>query len=400
MRRAPALVALIAVVASLAPGGQAAVAPEFPPSLLALLPAWMADAEALAANDTGKDWYPEAKRFLDSAKEAQADGRFRSAIFDLETFHELVLTGQLIEQGASLPSDAERKSVILQRTAQWHAEAGHAWTAYRDQLYATEGDIRSVRGMELALYSAEQAIGGRLLLDERELVAREFPKQPGVERAYVLALVRASHTSLLDIQWAQDILSVVTEHEGLPPRLNETVWRDAGNISLQPLIGTVPAHLQPLEKIADEARTRNETTLAIAVNLAEQRASRATNIFIIYGDATSRRNVTGDATAAMGKQLDNLTMDPPREYGLLGVFTADAIDRGVKTREYALQGQAELGIIIAAWAALDHQGYVTATLGAASPIQPASVDPDPAETPLGWLVALAALGVVALARRR
>ncbi|HWH09208.1 MAG TPA: hypothetical protein VNX21_08410, partial [Candidatus Thermoplasmatota archaeon] len=146
--------------------------------------------------------------------------------------------------------------------------------------------------------------------------------------------------------------------------------------------------------------------LAVTVSLAEQRTARATSIFVIYGDAAGRRNVTADATAALGRQLENASMKPARDVGLLGVFHADAIDRASKTRGYAEQGRLDLGIVIAAWAALDHAGYVASTLGLASPVQPpATQDDDGAaqkKTPAWGLAALVALGAVAVAlgRRR
>lgn len=396
------VVALLAALLLGVPHAKAATpAVEFPDAVKALAPTWLQRSEALAANSTQKEWYPEAAKFLQSAKDAQAQGRVRSVLFDLETFEELVVTGQLLDEAQRLPSDAERKSFILQRTAAWHADAKAAWRAYRDHLHEVEGDVHSVRGMELALYSADQALSARLLTDERENVAREFPKQPGVERGFVLALVRSSHTALLDLQWAEDVLGAVAVHEGLPPRLNETAWQQMAGAALAPPEGDPPAHLKQLEDVAAEARERNESVLAIAVNLAEQRAARATSIYVIYGDATSRgKDVTADAARAMGRQLENTSMQPARDVGLLGVFTADAIDRAIKTRDYADQGLVDLGIVIAAWAGLDHEKMVTTTLGAASPVRPA--EPKENETPVGLVLPLAALavGALLLSRRR
>lgn len=391
----------LVVLALLAPtvSAQAPTA-EYPSTLTALLPAWFADAEAMAANSTEAPWYPEAKRFLDSGREAQEQGRFRSAVFDLETFTELVIAGQLADEGKSLPSDAERRTMILQRTLQWHTEARGAFDAYRARLDGIEDDIRSLHGLEIAMYSAEQALTARLMTNDREFLARDFPKQPTVDRGYVLALVRSSHTALLTIGWAEDILDTVSTYEGLPPKVNETAWDTIRAVALAPREGAA-TNVEAYAAIGDEARAANESILATVVNLGEQRSSRATNIYVIYGDATSRNlDVVGDATRAMGKQLANASMDEPREYGLLGVFQADAIDRAQKTHEFATDGKADLNLVIAAWASLDHARYVTLTLGGASPIQPAAIDETPVKTPVAAWAAVAALGVAALAAGR
>lgn len=395
-----ALLMLVGLALAL-PAAQAAPEPEFPAPIKGFLDAWIQEAEAMGAGHEAKEWYPEAKRFLDSAKTARDEGHVRSVMFDLETFTELTLAGALIDQSAALPSDAERKTMILQRTAQWHGEATDDWLAFRERLRAAQDEIRSVQGMEVAMYATEVGLGARLLLNDREVVARDFPKQPGVDRGYVLALVRTSHTAVVGLAWAEDVLGVVSTYEGLPPRLNLTAWEAMANVSLLPLEGEPSPQIEPLEKVAAEAREGNETILAMVVSLAEERAARATSIFVIYGDATSRgKDVVGDASRALGKQLNNTTMDEARGYGLLGVFTADAIDRAQKTVAFAAEGKADLGTVIMAWSGLDHQGYVTATLGAASPVTPA--EPTPKESPSLGFAALAGLLVVAavLHRRR
>lgn len=390
---------LLLALALLAPGTQAAPTPEFPPPLEALMATWVAEAEAMGAGNESKAWYPEAQGYLDSAKAARDAGRLRSVLFDLETYTELLLAGTLIDQSAALAADAERKTMILQRTAQWHGEATDEWISFRGELRAVQNEIRSVQGMEVALYATELGMGAALLLDDRETIAREFPKQASVDRSYVLALVRTSHTAVLGLGWAEDVLGAVSTYEGLPPRLNLTAWSMIEDASLVPRQGSPASQTESLDALAAEAQQGNETLLSIVAGLAQDRATRATSIFVIYGDATSRgKDVVGDATRSLGKQLNNTTMDEPRSYGLLGVFTADAIDRAEKTIAIASEGRVDLGTVITAWSGLDHQGYVTATLAAASPVSPPAETPNETPSP-AWLV-LAGLLVVALALRR
>lgn len=387
----------------LVPGVHAAVPePEFPDPLAALVPGWIADAEALAAGDQEKDWWPEAQKFLDSAKDAQKAGRVRSAMFDVETFTELVLTGRLTDEAAPLPSDAERKGLILQRTSAWHTQALGAWDAYRQELDDVEDEIHALHALEIAAYSADLALGARLLTDDREGLAREYPKQSGSDRGYVLALVRASRTALLELEWASDILGLAGSYEGLPPRVNETAWEELAAYALLPPEGSAPSQAEPIEKVAVDIRENNESVMAVVINLAEQRAARAQSIFIIYGDAQSRGlNVTSDAGRAMKRQLENATMDEPRGYGLLGVFTADSIDRAMKTSGYLDQGLTDLGVVIGAWSALDHAKYVAATLGTVSPIQPPPVDETPTKkTPVAAWGAMVGIAVGAILRSR
>lgn len=396
MKRALAVLALAAL---LLPTAGATPEPTYPDKVEALLPGWIAEAEALAVNDTERPWYADAKVFLDSAKAAQAQGRVRSALFDVETFTELVLSGQLADEASALPSEAERKSLVLQRTAAWHAEAGGAWERYREQLHTLEAEAHSLLALEVALYSADQALAARLMMDEREAVAAEFPKQPTLSPGYVMALVRSSHTALQDIEWATDLLAVAGTYEGLPPRYDPVAWANVTTLALTQVEGDFPQHIAPYEKLAGPIRENNESTLATAIALAEQRASRATSIFVIYGDAQSRGlNVTRDASRAMTKQLDNTTMGGPSEFGLLGIQTADAIDRAIKVRDYAAEGRTDLNVVIGAWSSLDHAQYATTVLSGSSPIQPE--DEKPAKTPLAPALAIVAIALAALAFRR
>lgn len=375
--------------------------PDYPDELLALVPGWIADVEAMGADDAERPWYPQAKAFLDGAKQAQADGRVRKAMFDLETYSELVLTGQLEDETAPLGSDAERKSVAIQRANQWRADAQAEWARYREKLRTLEGDIRSLHAMEVALWSADNALNAGLSLGEHDNLVRELPKQEGFPRDYVLALARADHTALLNLRWASDALDAAGKYEGLPPRLVLENWTIETTEALKdPGYERVPPHLEALENIAKDIRANNETTLAMAIALAEQRASRATNIMVIFGDARSRGlDVTSDAARGMAKQLNNTSIDAPRSYGLLGLFTADAIDRATTTYQFHEKGQADLGVIIAAWSQLDHAGVANTALAAASPIVPPPT-PEPNRIPAGGaMLALVALGMAATALR-
>lgn len=364
---------------------------------------WQTEALALGANDTKRDWYPQAEGFSKNASIAMEQGRVRTAMYDIETYTELVLSSQIVDQAARFGSDAEKRSFALERAAAWNQAARADWNDYRAKLHALEGDIRSLNAMELALYSADLALTAAEQTSGHDQLAREFPKTSGFQRDYVLALARADHTSSLNIKWANDILDAAGKRDGLPPRLDNKNWSLMTNVSLaDPGYGDrVPSQLQSLEAIAKDVRARNETTMALAINLAEQRASRATNIEVIFGDARSRGlDVVHDAARGMNNQLNNTTIETAQKYGLLGVFTADAIDRGIFTDEFLARGQAQLSFIISAWSGLDYQAYATQTLIAASTVVP---PPTPETKKVLMGIELVILGVVAAAiamRRR
>lgn len=407
MTRAATLAILLAalLVPTLAAGASGPPKPEFPASVTALLPGWSSAIEAVGANDTDEAWYPEAEHFLDGAKAAQADGRLRTALYDLETYNELVLAAHINKTARGFSSDAERKSYALDRVNEWRAEASAAWLAYRARLDKLEPDIETVQGTELALYSADLALNAALMMGDHDLLARELQRQSGLDRGYLLAIIRADHTSLLNLQWANDVLDVVSSVEGIPPRLVAENWSAISQRAVEPLEGNVATHLQPLEKVAKEIRENNETTLAIIINIAEQRADRATTISVMFGDARTRGlDVVRDAAHGMNSQLNNTTMELPRSYGLAGIFTADAIDRAIFTNEFVARGQADLGAITAAWSQLDHQAYVLETLAAASPVSPPPTPATVATKPApGVAVALAlalALAVALVVPRR
>lgn len=395
-------IALVALAALVLPAVAAQDAParryDYPQPLVDLLPSWIQDAEALARGSEGAPWWPETEGFLAKAKDAHRDGRFRVAVFHLETFHELLLAHRLMDEAnASFASEAQKKTFILGRTQAWHADAEDAWLDYRARLHALDGELRSLRSVERALYSADVALQAIQLADDHELLARDFQQGGAVSRGYALALVRASHTPLLVVGYAGDMLDPAVRDEGLPPRLLDEPWANVTSAALDVEEGgQLPPYLETLEKRAAPARANGEALLAVTAALAEARAERAQGMSTIFGDASSRgKDVVGDATRGMLRQLNNTTVERVRAYGLDAVFTSDAIDRALFTQEFVERGLADVGTLVAGWAALEHQAYVATALAAASPVRPPEN-----ETPApGALAALAAVGAAALLAR-
>lgn len=386
----------------LAPSAQAAPTPDYPDDLRALLGQWLQEGEAFATSaDREQDWWAEANTFLERAREANADGRVREGMFHLETFHELVIANRLVDEAMLLTNDGERKTFVLQRVSGVHEDAQDAWEAYRAKLHGYDGELHSLLTIEKALYSADIAITAMLTGSDHELIAGEFPKQQGFPEAYVHALVRGTSTVLLDLAWAQDVLDAATKEEGLPPRILDERWANLTKLSLE--YGTdgeeVPSYLQALDELGRPARENGEATLAVAFVLAEQRSTRANSMQTIFGDASTRgKDVVNDAARGMTKQFNNTTLEAPRSVGLTGVFTSDAVDRVLLTQEYVASEQADLGVVISAWASLDHAAYASNALASLSPIVP----PSPKDAPGLGIGALLLVGLVAalLARRR
>jgi hypothetical protein len=397
------LFALAVVLALLAPLAQAkeGPAPQHPPELVALLPGWVADAEALVTDaDRAKPWWPEAESFLTLAKAAQAEGRFRVTLFHLETFRELVIGNRLLEESAA--EGAGGKSFVLQRTGTAKQEADAAWLAYRAKLHTYDGQLRSLQTVEKALYSADIALVSALGGTEYEPLAREYPKQEGAAEGYVFGLVRASYTMRLNIEWAEEALAKAVEQEGVPPEIDLVNWTNLTNASIQYGLTDEPpaAFLEAHDKLARPARENGEGLLAVAFVLAEQRSTRSNNMQTIFGDARTRGlDVVNDAARGMRRTYNNTTLELPQSYGLTGVFTADAIDRAQITLDYLGEEKADLGTVIVAWAALDHANYALNALAALSPVAP---PPTPTNDAPGApvIAAIAVLTVGALAWRR
>lgn len=372
--------------------------PDYPDGLAALGATWIEEARALGEPSRAQPWWPEAQVWLDNATAANDAGRFRIVVFHLETYHEVLLTKRLMDEAAPLGSDAERKSFVLQRVEGAHEDALAAWAAYRAKLHALDGQMRSLQSIEQALYSADIATTGILLAADHEALARDFPRSEGFQEGYVLALVRATATARLGVEWASDMLDAASASEGLPPRVLDEPWANLTSAALQDYEGTVPAYLKPYEDLSKPARENNETMLAVAIALAEQRAIRQNGMNTIFGDATSRgKDIVADAARGMNRQLNNTTLETPRSYGLTGVFTSDAIDRARYTNEFIARGQAQIGTVTTAWAGLEHAGYVLNALAPVSPVQPEPVEKETPGPALAMLALVAA--AVALTRR-
>lgn len=402
MKLAPlALAALL--LAPLLPSALAETAPsEFPPEMKALLAKWVGEQEALLTeDDRARPWFPEADEFLQRAKNASAAGRVREGMFHLETFHEILVTKRLLDEGALLTNDGDRRLLVLQRLRAVHSDAEIAWGEYRERLHGYDGAVRSLHAVETAVYSSEIALGSMVGAQSFQPISDAFAKERGFPEGYVMALARTSATALVSVGWANDILGEAAKLEGLPPRLVDEGWTNVSALALASGVDRPPAHLEGIEVLADPARANNESLLAIGFMLATQRAARISSMETIFGDATSRNpNVANDTARYMAAQANNTTLEAPRSFGLLGLFTSDALDRVRLTQEYHARGKAGLEVIFVAWAALDHQSFATTALGRMSPIQPPP--PEANEAPgVGALalVALVAL-VAALARRR
>ncbi|HUR69301.1 MAG TPA: hypothetical protein VM370_08640 [Candidatus Thermoplasmatota archaeon] len=397
---ARALVGLALALMMLAPAAAAAAPtePDYPSDLVALLPGWIETSERLVTEqDRAKPWWGDAEAFLTRAKGAQAEGRVRVAMFHLETFEELLLGNRLIDDGKALGSDAEAKSFVLQRTSGWNEDAERAWTAYRAKLHGYDGQLHSLVTLEKALYSSDIALTGILNEDNFDYLSRELPKQDGFPENYVFGLVRATNTPILNLRFATDILDAAVKEEGIPPRVDDARWANitATALAYGQTDEKAPAFLEGLDARGKPVRAGGEAILSVAFILAEQRATRANSMETIFGDARSRGlDVVRDAAKGMNKQFNNTTLEAPRGHGLSGVFTSDAIDRVLLTREYMSRDQAELGTVIVAWAQLEHQGYATNTLASVSPVEP---PPTPSPTkPAPLPGALAMLGIVAV----
>lgn len=398
-----ALVALLLVPAAHAATNTGEIS--YPPGLIALLPAWIQEAEAMAvAEDKGKPWWNEADGFLARAKEAQGQGRFRTALFHIETYRELLIANRLIDE-AKAPANANQpKSYVLQRVAGEKDDADAAWLAYRAKLHGYEGQLHSLQTIEQTLYSADLALAGMLASTEFDSLAGEFPKQEGFPEGYVFALVHASYTPLLEVGWADAILADAVKQEGLPPRIDDEKWNNFTSASTAyGLEGASPSYLEALDLLARPARNNGEGILSVAFVLAEQRATRANSMQTIFGDARSRGlSVVTDAARGMNKQYNNTTLEASRNVGLVGLFTSDAFDRVQLTQKYLASDQADLGTVISAWSSLEHAAYATSTLAAVSPIAPLPDTSPTKGTPGASVLALLGVALVAamLARRR
>lgn len=381
---------LLLLAAAHAPSVRAEPDPAYPDELLALLPKWLGEARTLSYMT------PAAESYLEKADAMAAQGRFRVALFDLDTHRQLAEAGRLVDETRD-ESLARQKDAILRTTAAWQEEARADWQDYRRELHALDGRLRSLHAAELALYSADLALTAAIQMEDADDARTAFSRVDDVDPALVAGLVRTTRGVSYQLALAGDVLEVAAGLEGLPPRLDESGW----NATLAAARATPKpddvAYLRPIENAAGDAQRNGEDLLALAAQLAAVRQARVAAILQQYGDAAARgEEVVRDAAGGVRKASENVTFAPARDAQLNGVFTADAKDQA----DYALSLADSVGLVTLAyvWAALDHQAAATALFQqAARPADaPAQGDvPGP-----GLALAAAALALAALASRR
>lgn len=399
MRRALAVLLAGLLLVPAATAKEAAQRPEYPAEFVDLLDGWVDEAEALGAPSRDAAWYADAAPWLAKARDAQAAGRVRLTMFHLETYTEIVRGHQLVEQSAAAGNEGQRKSFIIERV-QEEAAAGEAqWARVRARIHELDSEARSVQTVEKAMYAGDIALSAIVLTKDLDPLVAQFPERPGLEPDFVAALARASYTVNLTMSWAHDMLDKAGTSEGLPPLLIQSNWTNVTQAMLVVETGELPGLAGFYEERVLPMREDGEGTFALVGTLLEQRELRGLEIQRIFGDAKSRgKDVVSDAARGMRKQLNNTSMEQPRDYGLLGVFTADSIDRASYTLD--ILSNVTLGIVVMAWSGLDYQSFVTATLASASPVAPAPTPKN--DAPLGGAVAMLALlgAAVLVARRR
>lgn len=396
MRPIP-LVLVILLLAAPAAGAKEVPRPEYPSELLALLPRWIADAERAGGP-------PEALEYLAKARGAADEGRFRVALFHLDTHRQHLEAGRLLDEAGEggLPARKER---VLALADAWRAEAGDAWERYRAALREYEG-VKSLHAAELALYSADHALLAAVQLTTVDEVKASLRGSDRLDEGLVAALARSTRGVTYQLGLARDVLDVAAGTEGVPPRLDEASWDRTLEEASRVPEGEPPYYLQRLESIAGDARTTGERLLALALHLAQLRDGRVAAIQQQFGDAAARGiDATRDAGVGMTRGAENLSMEDARADALLGVFTADALDRVLYTAPLARDGAIGLPTASFAWASLDHQAAANLVLAEARerPVVAGEKDEKDAPLPGAALAALAlaaAAAVLALRRGR
>lgn len=347
----------------------AAIQPEYPDDLEALATRWVADAENATAPYAERAWYAELQPFLQKAKAEAEAGRVRATMFDLETTYELLRGNLIADDAAALSSDAEKKALVVERTQTIHAEAEDAWEDFRARLHEYDPDVRSLHSLEIALYSADLALAAKLSLDNYDELVPELRKAT-FSREATYDMLRASLTPLNDIRFADDILGAALQREGLPPALDHERWTSVyAYAEVQPR----PAddRLKQWEEVAAPVRANNESLMAVAIALAEQRTLRHQQIQLTYGDAGSRGlDIVRDAAVNMEKRLNRTSYEDVRAHGLLGVATADAVDQARFVLDFVRQGKGAIGFITLTWSSVDHQEFVALVLADVSLVEP------------------------------
>ena len=347
----------------------AQIQPDYPEDLEALTVGWVADAQNATAPYADRSWYAELQPFLQKAKNESEAGRVRATIFDLETTYELLRGNLIADEAAALNSDAEKKALVQERTQAIHAEAETAWEAYRERLHAYDPQVRSLHGLEIALYSADLALSAKLSLDNHDDLIPELRKTT-FSREATYDMLRVSLTPLTNIRFADDVLGAALAREGLPPAIDHERWTNFyARPEVQPREGE--DRLRQWEDVAGPVRANNESLMAVAIALAEQRALRHQQIQLTYGDAGSRGlDVVRDASVNMEKRLNRTTYEDVRAHGLLGVITADAVDQARFVLDFVHQGKGAIGFITVTWSNLDHQEFAALVLADVSPVEP------------------------------
>lgn len=409
---------LLALALFLAPSASAAsaprIAPEFPEDLQALGPRWVADVGERIAPYADRPWFAEMDGFYQKAKREADEGRLRAAIFDLETVIEL-LEANILVDAAPQRSEAERKAIVLERTQAMHREGEAAWSDFRERAKGLQDEIESLHTLEIALYASDLALTAKLNLDNYVHLVPEFRKA-NFSREATLDMLRASRTPGTALAFANDILDVAMAREGLPPRLEAARWQERYVV---PELARPPeedGRLAAWENVAKEVRPAEEGIMAVAIGLAEQRALRQQQISLTYGDAGSRGlDVLHDAVRYMERRLNRTSYEDVRPHGVLGVFTADAVDQAQFVLDFAAAGKAQLPFVTATWATLDHQEFAALVLADVSPIAPAeptnlgfqndltryTVKEEEKQTPAApALLGLGVIGLAAIALRR
>lgn len=398
MKRALAILLVLLLVA---PGAGALRDPEpYPAAYAGVLAKALARVDEVANGSTSAAWFPDAKLFLDRAHDEAKAGRFRAALFDAETAQEIVRAHQLQESVNATASGAgERKVLLLQRLGEWRADGNASYEAFRARLHGVEAGIRSLQAAETILYAATLALEAKLSSDDYEGLADAFARQPEPSFDYVVVLTRATLTPTLDFAVANDLLDAGLAQDGVPPALLLANWTAMLRSAATPVPpGSLPPSMDRYEALARPLRANNESVMSLAAVVLEQGAQRYGGMQTIFGDAASRgKDAVRDADRSFLKQLNNTTLQPATDYGLQGVFVADAVDRALATQRVVDQGAATLGLVLSAWSGLDRGNYATQYLAVASTVKPAEKKESPA---IGLGVGLVALVGVALAVAR
>lgn len=410
--------ALLLVALLLAPSAGAARAPAAYPDPVAKLATKIVERVApLEAESRNESWWADAQPWLERARDHAAQGRFHATLYDAETFEEIVVAHQLSDEvNRSAQTVGDQRTHMLTRVTAWRAESNDTWLAFRAKLHQVDGTVRSVQALETALFGADLALQSKAADSRFDAYVGAFKRQPGLTFVDIRDFARVTKSIQLDVLVAGDIVDAALAQDGVPPAILPEKWANfTAAARVDP--GADSATLAPYEILVKPAREHNETILSLAATVVERTAQRLSEIQTVYGDAASRGlTVMTDADRGFQRQLNNTTLAPAQSRGLAGVFSADAIDKGVYVQDAVDNGTVTLGVIEAAWADLDHAAFANILVAALSPVSdPNAPGPEsqlsgyvppkvtPTKTPgLAPLVLVAALGTVALvmARRR